>query len=177
MRCFSTMQLSSAVLEMIDSPALSFRDAQKICNVKLDVEYASILRTAPVPKPLITIISPRKQKETEALGKRNSKRLFLLLRKSLSSAVWECFVCFFIPPSFLFSLFHIYLFLDWVGRKQHYFGTGLFLNCSLLLVTFNTMYGKIACRIRNYGSNCVCSPFPGFSWCNTCNFSFKNTLH
>ena len=27
------MQLSSAVLEMIDSPALSFRDAQKIFSV------------------------------------------------------------------------------------------------------------------------------------------------
>lgn len=154
MRCFSVTRLSSAVLEMIDSPALSFRDAQKIFNVKFNVEYVSILRTTPVPKPLNAIINPGKQKEPEALGKRNSKRrLFLPLRKSLSCLQPEnalfvsLSVCRHVrpsvcPPAPFFSFFLIYLFLDWLGRKQHYFWSKLFLTCALLLVTLTQ--GKVS---------------------------------
>jgi len=105
------MQLSSTVLEMIDSPALSIRDAHKIFNVKFNVEYSSILRTTDVPKPLNTFISPGKQKELEALGKRNSKiKIFLLLRKSFSHLLFEniLFLSLSLCPFFFLSFIFIY---------------------------------------------------------------------
>lgn len=44
------MQLFSAFLQVIDSSALNLRDTQKVFNVMLNVEYASILKTTHVLK-------------------------------------------------------------------------------------------------------------------------------
>lgn len=44
------MQLFSAFLQVIDSSALNLRDTQKIFNVMLNVEYASILKATHVLK-------------------------------------------------------------------------------------------------------------------------------
>lgn len=149
--------------------ALSFRDAQTIFNVKFNVECACILRTTPVPKSLNTTISPRKQKEPETLGKIKSKRLiFLLFRKSLCCLGFEniVFVSLFYCASpssasfpwrlFFFSLFLIYIFLDWVGKKQNYSVSRFFLTCFFLLVTLTQGKMSLLVIMQNCCSNCLC---------------------
>lgn len=131
-----------AVLEMIEMmTSIKFRDAQKIFKVDLNVEYTSILRTTPAPKLLNAFLGNRG--DPEALSKEKlQKNVLILSRKSLFCLQLRMFCLFlyffsfsFLSPCplFLSSLF-IYLFLDWMSRKKHYFGRELFLSCSLFMV-------------------------------------------
>lgn len=89
-------------------PALSFRDAQTIFNVKFNVECASILRTTPVPKSFEYYYQPQKTEGARSTwqDKVQMKTFFTVKEVCLLSAIWEYFVCFFFslclpspPPS------------------------------------------------------------------------------
>lgn len=101
------MQLSSVVLEMTDSPALSFRDARKIHNVKFDVEHASILRTTPVPKTFEYYYQSQKTEGDRSLWQEKLQKTFLTVEEIslICSLRMLCLFLYSSPLSFFSRLF------------------------------------------------------------------------
>lgn len=103
-------------------PALSFRDAQTIFNVKFNVEYASILRTTPVPVFEYYYQSQKTEGARSTWQDKVQKKTFFTVKEvSLLSEIWECFVCLFISsclpsptfpchPFFFFLISYLFIF-------------------------------------------------------------------